>query len=52
MISGPSDKLEFKAETRKLLDIVAKSLYSDKEVSKNINVYCLPHFVLIKDGRH
>ncbi|XP_064636279.1 heat shock protein 75 kDa, mitochondrial-like [Lineus longissimus] len=29
---GPSDKHEFQAETRKLLDIVAKSLYSEKEV--------------------
>ncbi|XP_053398754.1 heat shock protein 75 kDa, mitochondrial-like [Mercenaria mercenaria] len=29
---GPSDKLEFQAETRKLLDIVARSLYSEKEV--------------------
>ncbi|XP_025084764.1 heat shock protein 75 kDa, mitochondrial-like [Pomacea canaliculata] len=29
---GPTDKHEFQAETRKLLDIVAKSLYSDKEV--------------------
>ena len=32
-ISGPTDKHEFQAETRKLLDIVAKSLYSEKEVS-------------------
>jgi TNF receptor-associated protein 1 len=29
---GPGDKHEFQAETRKLLDIVAKSLYSEKEV--------------------
>ncbi|KAK7097899.1 hypothetical protein V1264_004806 [Littorina saxatilis] len=29
---GPSDKHEFQAETRQLLDIVAKSLYSEKEV--------------------
>jgi len=29
---GESDKKEFQAETRKLLDIVAKSLYSEKEV--------------------
>ncbi|XP_029644161.1 heat shock protein 75 kDa, mitochondrial [Octopus sinensis] len=29
---GSSDKHEFQAETRKLLDIVAKSLYSQKEV--------------------
>lgn len=25
-------QMEFKAETRKLLDIVAKSIYTDKEV--------------------
>ncbi|PRP88050.1 heat shock protein Hsp90 family protein [Planoprotostelium fungivorum] len=30
--SGESQTLEFQAETRKLLDIVAKSLYTDKEV--------------------
>ncbi|XP_029832080.3 heat shock protein 75 kDa, mitochondrial [Ixodes scapularis] len=30
--SGPSEKREFQAETRMLLDIVAKSLYSEKEV--------------------
>lgn len=29
---GPADTLEFQAETRKLLDIVARSLYSEKEV--------------------
>ncbi|CAB4061136.1 TRAP1 [Lepeophtheirus salmonis] len=29
---GPSETYEFKAETQKLLDIVAKSLYSEKEV--------------------
>lgn len=29
---GPSDHHEFQAETRKLLDIVARSLYSEKEV--------------------
>ncbi|XP_058832638.1 heat shock protein 75 kDa, mitochondrial [Topomyia yanbarensis] len=29
---GPSDTHEFQAETRMLLDIVARSLYSDKEV--------------------
>ncbi|KAJ8297867.1 hypothetical protein KUTeg_024398 [Tegillarca granosa] len=29
---GPADSHEFKAETKKLLDIVAKSLYSEKEV--------------------
>ena len=27
-----SEKMEFKAETKKLLDIVAKSIYTDKEV--------------------
>lgn len=27
-----SEKKEFKAETRKLLDIVARSIYTDKEV--------------------
>uniref|UniRef100_T1JLD6 Histidine kinase/HSP90-like ATPase domain-containing protein n=1 Tax=Strigamia maritima TaxID=126957 RepID=T1JLD6_STRMM len=31
-VIGPSDRLEFQAETRMLLDIVAKSLYSEKEV--------------------
>lgn len=31
MISGAKQQ-EFKAETRKLLDIVAKSIYTDKEV--------------------
>ena len=31
--AGSSDKHEFQAETRMLLDIVAKSLYSEKEVS-------------------
>lgn len=30
--TGPVDKHEFKAETRMLLDIVAKSLYSESEV--------------------
>ena len=29
---GEGETLEFQAETRKLLDIVAKSLYSEKEV--------------------
>ena len=29
---GKSESREFKAETRKLLDIVAKSIYTDKEV--------------------
>jgi HSP90 family molecular chaperone len=31
-VAGPASSLEFQAETRKLLDIVARSLYSDKEV--------------------
>lgn len=31
-VTGPSQKHEFQAETRKLLDIVARSLYTDKEV--------------------
>ncbi|XP_049764773.1 heat shock protein 75 kDa, mitochondrial [Schistocerca cancellata] len=31
-VTGSSDRHEFQAETRMLLDIVAKSLYSDKEV--------------------
>ena len=30
--TGVSSKMEFQAETKKLLDIVAKSLYTDKEV--------------------
>jgi hypothetical protein len=30
--SGPAEDYEFQAETRKLLDIVASSLYSDKDV--------------------
>ena len=30
--SGSLERLQFQAETRQLLDIVAKSLYSDKEV--------------------
>lgn len=30
--AGTTERHEFKAETRKLLDIVAKSLYTDKEV--------------------
>lgn len=32
-----SEKMEFKAETKKLLDIVAKSLYTDKEVRGKLN---------------
>jgi hypothetical protein len=31
-IKGSPEKHEFQAETRMLLDIVAKSLYSEKEV--------------------
>jgi len=31
ILSG-TESMEFKAETRKLLDIVAKSIYTDKEV--------------------
>lgn len=34
-LKGKSEKKEFQAETRMLLDIVARSLYSDKEVSHN-----------------
>lgn len=30
--SKTAEKMEFKAETKKLLDIVAKSLYTDSEV--------------------
>ena len=30
--TGPTEEHEFQAETRRLLDIVASSLYSDKEV--------------------
>lgn len=33
VLSVFTEKLEFQAETRMLLDIVAKSLYSEKEVS-------------------
>ncbi|XP_026326821.1 heat shock protein 75 kDa, mitochondrial [Hyposmocoma kahamanoa] len=32
IVKGESEKKEFQAETRMLLDIVARSLYSDKEV--------------------
>lgn len=32
-VKGSAEKKEFQAETRMLLDIVARSLYSDKEVS-------------------
>ena len=31
-ILSETEKKEFKAETKKLLDIVAKSIYTDKEV--------------------
>ena len=33
VVTGSLKKHEFQAETRKLLDIVANSLYSEKEVS-------------------
>ena len=33
VFAGDADKMDFQAETRKLLDIVAKSLYSEKEAS-------------------
>lgn len=39
------EKLEFQAETRMLLDIVAKSLYSEKEVcdslQNNLKIFVL-----------
>ncbi len=35
------EKIEFKAETKKLLDIVAKSLYTDKEVILRTDVMSL-----------
>lgn len=35
-LKGPTEKREFQAETRMLLDIVARSLYSDKEVSISV----------------
>lgn len=38
---GPSDHHEFQAETRKLLDIVARSLYSEKEVNPMITCMLL-----------
>ncbi len=38
LFTGPGDKHEFQAETRKLLDIVAKSLYSEKEVCHQNNI--------------
>jgi TNF receptor-associated protein 1 len=31
-VISQTEKKEFKAETKKLLDIVAKSIYTDKEV--------------------
>ena len=39
---GPPEKLEFQAESRKLLDIVAKSLYSDREVCSSIPTFTFP----------
>lgn len=38
VLKSNPEKKEFQAETRMLLDIVARSLYSDKEVS-NLNLY-------------
>lgn len=32
IVSGPESQLDFQAETRKILDIVARSLYSEREV--------------------
>jgi hypothetical protein len=37
LLSGQAKQHEFQAETRKLLDIVAKSLYSEKEVCTHSN---------------
>ena len=37
-VAGVADKHEFKAETRNLLNIVAKSLYSDREVREQREV--------------
>lgn len=42
-ILGAASKHEFQAETKKLLDIVARSLYSEKEVG---------HLYLPRAGRH
>lgn len=39
-VKGNPEKREFQAETRMLLDIVARSLYSDKEVS-SLNFFLL-----------
>lgn len=38
VLKSNPEKKEFQAETRMLLDIVARSLYSDKEVS-SLNLY-------------
>lgn len=43
---GETEKREFQAETRMLLDIVAKSLYSDKEVWFRIDLVYL--FIMLK----
>lgn len=40
VIGGPAERHQFQAETKMLLDIVAKSLYSEKEV-KSINTILL-----------
>lgn len=40
-LSGVPEKREFQAETRMLLDIVAKSLYSEKEVGPSSNIHVL-----------
>lgn len=45
-VIGESTQLEFQAETRKLLDIVAKSLYTDKEVRISSLVYRVSIFLL------
>lgn len=37
--SKPAERFEFQAETKNLLDIVAKSLYSDQEVTV-ASIYC------------
>jgi len=48
-VSGVTEKREFQAETRMLLDIVAKSLYSEKEVSfvKAINIHFCIMFCML-----
>jgi len=34
-ITGTEQKMEFQSDTKKLLDIVTRSLYSEREVQKN-----------------